>query len=179
MLPHCLKKNNAPCFSACSFIDNTHGSFIGRALIACSPPTITQSIFVKSSSPKSSTNGSHDKKPYRSRQITQAVDSVFYTRHLDRNPQPYICRYRPCCEIFCHPLGSFRKNLICVPRCRSDNIRHLIYKFKRHVLMEKVSHRAYENNCWRCSLSRFTEHIFMRCYIKSVFISLYSIFLHL
>ena len=61
MLPHCLKKNNAPCFSACSFIDNTHFSFIGRALIACSPPTITQSIFVKSSSPKSSTNGSHDR----------------------------------------------------------------------------------------------------------------------
>ena len=28
-------------------------------------------------------------------------------------------------------LGSFRKNLICVPRCRSDNIRHLIYKLKR------------------------------------------------
>lgn len=40
---------------------NIHSSFIGRALIACSPPTITQSIFVKSSVPKSSTNGSHDK----------------------------------------------------------------------------------------------------------------------
>ena len=61
MLPHCLKKNNAPCFSAWSFIDNTHSSFIGRALTACSPPTITQFIFVKSSSPKSSTNGSHDR----------------------------------------------------------------------------------------------------------------------
>ena len=158
MLPHCLKKNNAPCFSACSFIDSTHGSFIGRALTACSPPTITQSIFVKSQILHQRLTR---QELYRCRQIAQAVDSVFHIACFYRHAKPNICGYRPCCKIFCHPLGPFRENLICVPRCRSDNIHHLVDKFKRHVLMEKVSHRADENNCRLCSLSRFAERIFM------------------
>ena len=99
--------------------------------------------------------------PYRSRQLAQAVDSVFHIACFYRHAKPNICGYRPCCKIFCHPLGPFRENLICVPRCRSDNIHHFVDKFKRHVLVKKVAHRADENNCRLCSLSRFAERIFM------------------
>lgn len=90
---HCLKEQ-CTLFFGLLFIDNTHSSFIGRALIACSPPTITQSIFVRSSSPKSSTNGSHDKNRIEAGRLrkqsilyfTLGTSTVTPTIHLQVSP---------------------------------------------------------------------------------------------
>ena len=60
-VPHCLKKKAIPNLSVFSLRDKTHSSFIGLAFGPLSPPTITQSIFCKSISPKSESKGSQDR----------------------------------------------------------------------------------------------------------------------
>ena len=49
--PHCLKKNGTLYFRHCLFISSTHSSFIGLAPGPDSPPTITQSIPFRFTSP--------------------------------------------------------------------------------------------------------------------------------
>lgn len=60
--PHCLKKKAAPKASHWRWMLSTHSCFIGRALAPDSPPTMTQWMSVRFSSPKSSSKGSAERK---------------------------------------------------------------------------------------------------------------------
>lgn len=80
--PHCLKKKGTPESAHWSRIEATHSGFMSRAPGPLSPPTITQSMLLRSSVPRSSSSGSIERKRTAARA----------SRSCSIRGNPYFCR---------------------------------------------------------------------------------------